>query len=94
MKREQSSLFRLYVAFRESQLGLACLMNAKPDSQSIAGLLLHRFSEEPHAISTMRILLVEDQTDLHRIIREMLEEDGYSVDSLTMEFRPGKGHDL
>ncbi len=29
----------------------------------------------------MRILLVEDQTDLHRIIREMLEEDGYSVDS-------------
>lgn len=29
----------------------------------------------------MRILLVEDQADLHRIIREMLEEDGYAVDS-------------
>ncbi len=29
----------------------------------------------------MRILLVEDQAELHRIIREMLEEDGYSVDS-------------
>lgn len=31
----------------------------------------------------MRILLIEDQTDLQRIIREMLEEDGYSVDSAT-----------
>lgn len=29
----------------------------------------------------MRILLVEDQADLHRIVREMLEEDGYAVDS-------------
>jgi two-component system, OmpR family, response regulator len=29
----------------------------------------------------MRILLIEDQAELHRIIREMLEEDGYSVDS-------------
>ena len=29
----------------------------------------------------MRILLIEDQADLHRIIREMLEEDGYAVDS-------------
>ena len=29
----------------------------------------------------MRILLIEDQADLHRIIRAMLEEDGYSVDS-------------
>ncbi len=29
----------------------------------------------------MRVLLIEDQTDLHRIVREMLEEDGYSVDS-------------
>ncbi len=29
----------------------------------------------------MRVLLIEDQADLHRIIREMLEEDGYSVDS-------------
>ncbi len=29
----------------------------------------------------MRILLVEDQADMHRIVREMLEEDGYAVDS-------------
>ncbi len=29
----------------------------------------------------MRILLVEDQTDLQRIVCEMLEEDGYAVDS-------------
>ena len=29
----------------------------------------------------MRILLVEDQADMHRIVRQMLEEDGYAVDS-------------
>lgn len=29
----------------------------------------------------MRVLLIEDQADLHRIVRQMLEEDGYSVDS-------------